>query len=389
MEQKAKQSEFARKKELAQTYQQKFLEQGVDPQIAELLGAEIAGAVSGGSTKSAINALREVKGQPVLDYVNQILGGGAPSSDQSQGQERIPAQEGTPQPKSQPRGDSHIREIENKISQLRPLLTQGTPEQKKMISDSINFLQNERDFAFKQEEAEKKTTNIPKQEYYKHAAKENSDFLNDIGNIERDLPNTSLALAGIEDALGNAGKWAATRDMIAEKTGFEGARSASGAELDSFIKSYFLGDLTSIKGGRPNVFIEKQIRDAYQKAGRDPIANQKVLIGMKMKESLNRLLVDETRNLENFYLENEDSLPPGFKSKVNKVIKERASAIEKKAIDTLHNMSAIEEQRDKIFRKSLQAGEVLMMDESGQPFAVPKKEVSAYKEMGYIPLGEK
>jgi hypothetical protein len=52
-------------------------------------------------------------------------------------------------------------------------------------------------------------------------------------------------------------------------------------------------------------------------------------------------------------------------------------------------MSKIEETRDKIFRGNLKAGEVLMMDDQGQPFAVPKKEVSAYREQGYIPLGEK
>lgn len=380
--------EHKRKQNLATQFKQKFEEQGLDPQIAELLGAEMAGAVSGGSTKSAINALRESRGTPINDAINQILNGSSPTQNQDFGEQN---EFSTQKPISNQRNkaDSQIKDIEGKISQLRPLLTEGSPDQKKTISDTINFLQNERDFLFKQSEAEKNTTNIPQQEYYKHAAKENAAFLDEVGNIEKDLPNTSLALAGIEDALGSADKWAAARDIIADKTGFEGARSASGAELDSFIKNYFLGDLTSIKGGRPNVFIEKQIRDAYPKAGRDPIANQKVALGMKMKEELNRLLVDETRGLEKTYIENQDFLPPNFKAKVRESIKGKATEIEKKYIDTLHHISKIEEQRDKIFRKYVKPGEVLMMDEEGNPFAVPKKEVNDYKARNFIPLGEK
>ncbi len=248
---------------------------------------------------------------------------------------------------------------------------------------------NREKFEFQKQESGEKTTKIPQQEYYKHAAKENSDFITDIGVIEKDLPNTSLALAGIEDSLGDANKWAAVKDLIADRTGFEGARSAAGAELDSFIKNYFLGDLTSIKGGRPNVFIEKQIRDAYQKAGRDPISNQKVLIGMKMKEEINKTLVEETRKLEKQYIDKEGFLPPNFKSKVRESIKDRVDKIEKKSIDTLHQMSKIEAQRDKIFRKHVKPGEVLMMSPEGQPFAVPKREVNDYKAKDYISLGEK
>lgn len=236
---------------------------------------------------------------------------------------------------------------------------------------------------------EKEREFIPQKEYIEHSAKQNSEFLNEISQSEKDLPITDFSISMIEDSLGDAGKWAAFRDRITETTGFEGFRSAAGAELDSAIKSYFLGDLSSIKGGRPNVFIEKQIREAYPKAGRDPISNQKIVLGMKMKEQINRLKVEKARELEDKFISQQGYLPPQFKSIVNKEIRSQVEEIEKNAIKQLHNMSRIQESRDKIFRTHLKSGEILMMDNEGNPFAVKKKEVPAYRERGFVPMGEK
>jgi hypothetical protein len=108
-----------------------------------------------------------------------------------------------------------------------------------------------------------------------------------------------------------------------------------------------------------------------------------------MKEKINQLKVDKTRELENLYLKKQGYLPSGFESIVNKEIKTKVDSIEKNAIDTLHHLSKIEESRDKIFRTYLEPGETLMMDPDGNPFAVKKKEVSSYRELGYIPLGKK
>lgn len=234
-----------------------------------------------------------------------------------------------------------------------------------------------------------KSSQTAEKEYVKHAAKENSEFLTGVGQLENDMPNTQFALGMIEDALGNADKWAAAKDLLAEKTGFAGFRSASGAELDSAIKNYFLGDLSSIKGGRANVFIEKQIRDAYMKAGQDPISNQKILLGMRMKEAINRVKIQATREMEDHFLKKEGFLPPNFKSTVNKLITPKVNEIEKNAINSLHHMSKIESERDKIFNSYLKKGETLMIDAEGNPFAVPNKEVAQYREQGYIPLGKK
>lgn len=230
---------------------------------------------------------------------------------------------------------------------------------------------------------------LPKEEYIKHAAKQNTTYLDEISQVERDMPNTEFSLAMVEDALGDAGKWSAAKDWLADHTKFAGFKSSSGAELDSAIKNYFLGDLSSIKGGRINQFLEKQVRDAYPKAGQDPISNQKILLGMRLKEKINNLKIEKTRELEEHFLQKDGYLPAGFKSMVNKSIKPAVEKIEKDAINTLHAMSKIEQDRDKIFRSYLSPGETLMMDPEGNPFAVKKSEVSMYREQGYIPLGKK
>lgn len=241
----------------------------------------------------------------------------------------------------------------------------------------------------KRKMAQEEREYLPKKEYEQHAAKRNIQYLDEVGQIEKDLPSTEFSLGMIEDALGDANKWAAAKDWMAEHTGFAGFRSAAGAELDSAIKNYFLGDLTSIKGGRANVFLEKQIRDAYMRAGQDPISNQKILLGMKLKESINRLRVEKTRELENKFIKDLGYLPSDFTTKVNNSIKSEASKLEKDAIDTLHNISKVQGQRDKLFRSYLKSGETLMMSPEGEPFAVRKSEVKMYREQGYIPMGEK
>lgn len=256
--------------------------------------------------------------------------------------------------------------------------------------DQLARLETERaKIAEKKSMAQEEREFLPKKEYIQHSAKENTDYLNEVSQIEKDRPTTEFALGMMEDSLGDAGKWNAAKDWLADHTGFKGFRSAAGTELDSAIKQYFLGDLTSIKGGRANQFLEKQIRDAYPSAGQDPIANQKILLGMRLKEKINSLKIDKTRELEDKYIEKQGYLPSNFKSEVNKNLKSDAEKIEKDAINTLHNISKIQESRDKIFRAYLNPGETLMMDPEGNPFAVKNSEVPLYRNQGYIPMGKK
>jgi hypothetical protein len=255
--------------------------------------------------------------------------------------------------------------------------------------DLANTIIKGAEFQEKRASEQREREFLPQKEYIEHAAKRNTAFLDSVDQIEKDMPTTEFSLAMMEDALHNADKWAAFKDRIAEATGFPGFKSAAGTELDSAIKSYFLGDLSSIKGGRPNIFIEKQLRDAYPRAGQDPISNQKILLGMKMKEDISRKLIEKTRELEDKYISEKKHLPSRFEQVVKKEVRPEIEEIEQKAIKTLRSLSKIEENRDAIFRSKLKSGEILMMSPDGSPFAIPKKEMDAYRAQGYIPLGKK
>ena len=391
MAQLGKKTEIANKLKLLEQPEYQEFFKGVDPRLAKLATLAAAGVIDPGVATSMAELIRQ--GQSDIDF-NKALGGMQSEGAQNmklpdQGERSLGVPEGAKSPMQESPSRKPGKDYESQISNLQNALRYAsTPQKRAQVESKIKELQRQQDLDLAQQKIQSEREFIPKKEYIKHAAKENADFLDEVSQVEKDLPNTEFALASITDSLGNANKWAALRDQLAEHTGFEGFRSAAGAELDSAIKNYFLGDLSSIKGGRANVFLEKQIRDAYPKAGRDPIANQKVTIGMQMKEKINRLLVERTREMEKEELKQE-FLSPGFKSRVRNSLKKDVEQIEKKAIDTMHHMTTIESSRDKIFRKYVKPGEVLMMDEQGQPFAVPKKEVQSYKDQGYIDLGEK
>lgn len=394
LQQKAKNEEIANRLKMLESPEHQEFFKGVDPRLAKLATLAAAGVIEPGVATSMAELIRQNQEDTKYNQAMGLSGEGdlgpkGPQEGMSSEGLSMPTEEMPPPSKPSSQRQSS-KNYEREISKLQEALRYASTPQKRAQTESrIAELRRQQDRELKIADEESKRSFIPQEEYIKHAAKENAEFLNEVSQVEKDLPNTEYALAGIEDALGNANKWANFRDNIAERTGFEGARSAAGAELDSFIKNYFLGDLSSIKGGRANVFLEKQIRDAYPKAGRDPIANQKVAVGMHMKEKINRLLVEKTREMEEQEIAEHNYLRPGFKSRVRKAIKEEVSKIEKSSIDTLHHMSKIEENRDKIFRAYLKPGDVLMMDPEGQPYAVPKKEVSMYREQGYIPMGEK
>jgi len=200
------------------------------------------------------------------------------------------------------------------------------------------------------------------------------------------MPVSDISIKLAEEAVENPGKWDAYRDYLAENTGYEGFRSAKGAELQSAIKQYFLGDLASIKGGRPNQLIEKQLLDAYPRIGRDPISNQKILVGMKMQQEIQKIKVDATRKLEEKYLAEQGYLPPGFQGIVKKTIRSKIEEVEKKTINQLTSLSKFQGEYEKLAKKQLQTGEILMMSPNGEYEAIPKKSIQEAKDQGYIKL---
>lgn len=233
---------------------------------------------------------------------------------------------------------------------------------------------------------ERKMAELPKQEYIKSEYKSLPKFLEGIEATEDKIPMADVSIQLAEEAIEDPGKWAAFRDFLADKSGYEGFRSGKGAELTSAIKQYFLGDLSSIKGGRPNQLIEQQLLDAYPRIGRDPISNQKILVGMKMQQDIAKEKVRVARELEEKYLANKGFLPPGFQSIVKRSMKPAVEKIEKDTVKRLGALSKFQKEYERIAKGHLQKGEVLMLSPEGDYEAIPHAQMKQAKESGYIKL---
>lgn len=387
---------------------------GFGQQLAKQLGAGLGSGLSQASQLGLQHMMEQMKMDRRQKLIDQIEGvrGKMPSRDEQENQYlqllgQMPSDEGEFTEGGSQRRESDIasqlwgretgdqespnfgsnsingnRQEEDPFRKSRSYAAIGEHDLSRVASEEAKLLE-------KRKMAQEEREFLPKKHFIEHEAKRTSEFIDKIHRTEEELPNTEFNIRMLEDAAMDAGKWAAFRDQLAEKTGYEGFRSASGAELQSAIKNYFLSDLSTIKGGRPNQLIEKQLLDAYPKAGRDPISNQKVILGMKMKESIQRLQTDTANELKDKFLEKNGYLPSNFEDMVKKIVRSKVGDIEKTAIKSLDNLSKIEKQRDKLFRSQLKSGEYLMMSPEGEPFAVPFKEVSKYREEGYIPLGSK
>lgn len=220
----------------------------------------------------------------------------------------------------------------------------------------------------------------------KYAQQELKDVKGRIQNIRNELPNTEFSLQMAEDAIEGATSWDGYADWLAQTTGLEGFRTRKGAELQSAIKQYFLGDLSSIKGGRPNQLIERQLLDAYPKMGRDPIANRKILLGMQAKESISRAMAEEWGKLEDKYFKKGRSLPANAEYILRKRLEPIAERIQKKTLMNMDRLNKLGTREYNRMRKNLKSNEFLMLNAEGEIYAVPKSQINEYKEKDWIKI---
>jgi len=95
------------------------------------------------------------------------------------------------------------------------------------------------------------------------------------------LPQKRAALSTIKDAIPKRGKIEQLGDSIADMTGIDKMRSASGAQLVTATKEFLLASL-SRAGTRPNQWIEQQISKALTGLGYDNTSNAVIAELMEM-----------------------------------------------------------------------------------------------------------
>ena len=109
----------------------------------------------------------------------------------------------------------------------------------------------------------------------------------------------------------------------------EGLRTAKGAQLINAQKEFLLSNIGRA-GARPNIWIEQQISGALTKLGRSNEANLTVASALKARLERGEAKQEISRNLENFYIERDGTIPSNFTNIVREQMKPVEENIQKK-----------------------------------------------------------
>jgi len=129
---------------------------------------------------------------------------------------------------------------------------------------SNSYIENRR----RQDEASQKLPNL-KQEL---GVKRDAELLADADKHRALIPTEEASLNAMEDAITEGDQSFFSWDNLAERTGFEWARTAKGGQFKTAAKTFLINNVTKF-GARPNQYIEQQIADSLAKVGRDAEAN--------------------------------------------------------------------------------------------------------------------
>jgi hypothetical protein len=281
MEQRQRLAEDTKKADLADKYKDAFIQQGASPQIAELLAAEIAGQVSGGSAKSAINAFRD---QEENSFLSNILGKNSQSSNMQSGNNNIEG--GTD-------AEQGLSLWKNLDSNEKALFAHKYPDVAKQ---------------FQAEETTKQSQyNVEREFQYKRA----KPTLDRAENLRLSLPKQKMVREGVEEAAKSGKLGLFSLNNLADITGIDGLRDPNGAQFKSGIKEYFIGDVGGLGSVRLNQWLEKTMYDALPKMAYDESSNLTILAGTKYKEDIDQKWLDTENQLEDFYEKNNDGIIPG------------------------------------------------------------------------------
>jgi|ERR1051326_5698563 hypothetical protein len=143
------------------------------------------------------------------------------------------------------------------------------------------LLQSQKDLAMRENREEQKREHEIGKARRKEETEISKPILLELNQSRKNIPLQEQAIEDIQNAVADV----SPLDYIADVTGFEPLRSASGAKMKTAIKDFFLSDLSRV-GVRPNQWVEQQLADALPKIGRSKEANLMVAAGMKFKVDL-------------------------------------------------------------------------------------------------------
>lgn len=137
--------------------------------------------------------------------------------------------------------------------------TQGIPR-----AYSNSYIENRR----RQDESQTKLPTLKAE----LGIRRDSSVLEESDKLRSIIPTEEAALNAMEDAVIKGDQSFFSWDNLAEKTGFEWARTAQGGQFKTAAKTFLINNVSKF-GARPNQYIEQQIADALAKVGRGKDAN--------------------------------------------------------------------------------------------------------------------
>lgn len=195
-------------------------------------------------------------------------------------------------------------------------------------------------------------------------------ILLELNEARKNIPLQEQAIEDIQNAAGDV----SALDYLADVTGFEPLRSASGAKMKTAIKDFFLSDLTRA-GSRPNRWIEEQLADALPKIGRSKEANLIVAEGMKFKVDLAKKRIEILDDLAEEDRENFGYVKANIDARAAKEMK-------KYVIDRQHQLKQNIEKIKKPPAKG-QSKTVRIRSPEGEILEIDRNDLEEAKQHGY------
>lgn len=202
-------------------------------------------------------------------------------------------------------------------------------------------------------------------EKVKLSQKRDNDLLTSAEKIRDALPLDEAALNSMNDAIISGDQSGLSLNNIAEQTGLEWFRNAAGGQFKTAGKTFLINNISKF-GGRPNMYIEKQMVDALPKVGRSRSANMISVEALKFDSNIKRQQAEIIDKIDE-----EGDYKPGTLGR--KVQKEMRKFVEMKQKELVDKIKFIKENELKI--DETPKGYTPMMDDSGNLIYVPEDRI--------------
>lgn len=200
---------------------------------------------------------------------------------------------------------------EENLIQLAPFA--GQPGEMGILG---NFAKGELERRKEEKKIDRQTFESEREFAYKRAGK----ILEEADKARNTLPIREAAVNAMEDAIENNDLSFFSLDNLAERTGIEAFRSASGGQFKAGSKNFLVSNVSKF-GSRPNMYIEQQVADMLPKIGRSREANLTALEMLRFEKDIDDKRVKIIDDLEDHYMATIGFVPSNIGKEADKKMK--------------------------------------------------------------------